>query len=216
MPLDLHVLSLSLAFILSQDQTLHSKIKFWISAIFACIFRSVIYPFEFLLGTHTCCLLLSPFQYFKELICLVRSPRFWGESGCKDKNFIHSNPNLFASFFKLFSRTAVSIRLGLCQACFTSRHQLFPVEKAGANLRVFSWISKSSKEFFEKFMDLPVCMPEKELFWTILNAEYQSVTRLYLHHSFNPLFLIAGAKINQYHRLFQIFLRIFFDYFQTI
>ena len=149
LPLDLHVLSLSLAFILSQDQTLHSKIKFWISYDIRLYLSLSYYPFEFLLRTRTCCLLLSPFQYFKELICLVRSPRFWGESGCKDKNFIHSNPNLFASFFKLFSRTAVSTGLGLCQACFTSRHQLFPTEKAGANLRVFSWISKSSKEFFE-------------------------------------------------------------------
>ena len=61
-----------------------------------------------------------------------------------------------------------------------------------------------------------ICMPEKELFRTILNTEYQSINRPYLHHCFNPLFLIAGAKINQLYHLFQIFLRLFLDYFQTI
>ena len=65
-------------------------------------FAQLLYPFEFLLGTRTCCFILSPFQYFKELICLILSPRFWGESGCKDKHFIPSYPNIFASFFKLF------------------------------------------------------------------------------------------------------------------
>ena len=54
-----------------------------------------------------------------------------------------------------------------------------------------------------------ICMSEKELFWTILNTEYQSTNHLYLHHCFNPLFLIAGAKINQYHPIFQIFYPVF-------
>lgn len=179
-------------------------------------FAQLLYPFEFLLGTRTCCFILSPFQYFKELISLVLPPRFWGESGCKDKHFIPSYPNIFASFFKLFFRTAVSIRLGLCQACFTSWHQLFPGSKAGANLRVFYELPKSSWEFFWKFMVFRICMPEKELFWTILNTEYQYINHPHLHHCFNPLFLIAGAKINQLYHLFQIFLRIFWDYFQTI
>ena len=61
-----------------------------------------------------------------------------------------------------------------------------------------------------------ICLSEKELFWTILNTEYQSITRLYLHHWFNPLFLIAGAKINQYHHLFQIFLHLFLNFSQTV
>ena len=45
MPLDLHVLSLSLAFILSQDQTLHSNKNFK-----NYLFRSVIISVESLLG----------------------------------------------------------------------------------------------------------------------------------------------------------------------
>ena len=61
-----------------------------------------------------------------------------------------------------------------------------------------------------------ICMSEKELFRTILNAEYQSINRLYLHHCFNLLFLIAGAKINQLYHLFQIFLHLFLNFSQTI
>ena len=45
LPLDLHVLSLSLAFILSQDQTLHSNKNFK-----NYLFRSVIISVESLLG----------------------------------------------------------------------------------------------------------------------------------------------------------------------
>ena len=45
LPLDLHVLSLSLAFILSQDQTLHSNKNFK-----NYLFRSVIISVEFILG----------------------------------------------------------------------------------------------------------------------------------------------------------------------
>ena len=52
MPLDLHVLSLSLAFILSQDQTLHSK-KFFI--FFVCSFAQL-YPLNCFQWTRTCCL----------------------------------------------------------------------------------------------------------------------------------------------------------------
>ena len=45
LPLDLHVLGLSLAFILSQDQTLHSNKNFK-----NYLFRSVIISVEFILG----------------------------------------------------------------------------------------------------------------------------------------------------------------------
>ncbi len=56
MPLDLHVLSLSLAFILSQDQTLHSIKKFY-------FFPSLsFYIQEFTPRTRTCCL-FQTFQY---------------------------------------------------------------------------------------------------------------------------------------------------------
>ena len=61
MPLDLHVLSLSLAFILSQDQTLHS-IKFLLKYFLCPVIFPQIFP-----RTRTCCL-FQTFQYLKELL----------------------------------------------------------------------------------------------------------------------------------------------------
>ena len=59
MPLDLHVLSLSLAFILSQDQTLHSNKNFK-----NYLFRSVIISVESLLGLALA-VCFKPFNIFK-------------------------------------------------------------------------------------------------------------------------------------------------------
>ena len=90
LPLDLHVLSLSLAFILSQDQTLHGM-------NFICFFSCPGVP------RRAC----GTFQYLKELFLLRLLPRpiFRGESGCKDKHFLPSLPNFPATFFKVFSKT---------------------------------------------------------------------------------------------------------------
>ena len=209
MPLDLHVLSLSLAFILSQDQTLHSKIKFWVLHILICIFRSVIFPSEFLLGTRTCCFILSPFQYFKELVCLIWCSRFYNESGCKDKSFYSPLPNLFASFFKLFSGTAVSIRLGLCQACFTNLRHLRPIE-SGCKFTDFFLSSKFSVKNFWSFLLTP-CLPATDknfcnpLSLCIRTSHLSTCTIRTIRLS-----LIAAAKINQLLSLFQIFLPLFF------
>ncbi len=106
LPLDLHVLSLSLAFILSQDQTLHCKI----------LFRNFV-----LAGSCVHESRLSSFFDSRSLRCFVHvnilknsslssspSPFSRGESGCKDKTFFPSLPNLFQSFFKLFSRGVVT------------------------------------------------------------------------------------------------------------
>ena len=66
LPLDLHVLSLSLAFILSQDQTLHCKIPLYL------VFKNnIIVPLRSVVSfiiykDRTCCLSLS-LQYLKEL-----------------------------------------------------------------------------------------------------------------------------------------------------
>ena len=120
LPLDLHVLSLQLAFILSQDQTLHCK--------------SIFNDFKFLIRT------ISPFCSVQDdsnlslpiiisidgssftrnltiscqasllyyLYCLcnsiidrlsIRLTDFLSESGCKGKNFIAYLPNIFESFF---------------------------------------------------------------------------------------------------------------------
>ena len=59
LPLDLHVLSLSLAFILSQDQTLHSNKNFK-----NYLFRSVIISVEFILGLALA-VCFKPFNIFK-------------------------------------------------------------------------------------------------------------------------------------------------------
>ena len=179
-------------------------------------FAQLFYPFEFLLGTRTCCFILSPFQYFKELICLVLPPRFWGESGCKDKHFIPSYPNIFASFFKLFFQNCRFYQVRIMSGMFYKLILTLSRVESGCKFTRFLWTSKSLLEFFWKFMLFRICTSEKELFWTILNTEYQYINRLHLHHCFNPLFLIAGAKINQLYHLFQIFLRIFWDYFQSI
>ena len=90
LPLDLHVLSLSLAFILSQDQTLHSK-NF---LIFIFFLSPVIGPLGINSSrTRTCCL-FQTFQYLKELRSLCP------ESGCKDKANYSIPPNNLSSFFQ--------------------------------------------------------------------------------------------------------------------
>ena len=112
-------------------------------------FAQLLYPFKFLLGTRTCCFILSPFQYFKELICLVLPPRFWGESGCKDKHFIPSYPNIFASFFKLFFQNYRFYQVRIMSDMFYKPILIFPESKAGANLRVFYELPNHHESFFE-------------------------------------------------------------------
>ena len=96
LPLDLHVLGLSLAFILSQDQTLR------------CIFFILYYTFEALPDRID--FFLSYFLYytcffnsFNELDKKVpRSvPRFLF-CGCKVNSFSYSAPNFSQCFFELF------------------------------------------------------------------------------------------------------------------
>ena len=99
LPLDLHVLSLSLAFILSQDQTLHGKsyLQKFCSGRVMCFMNLDYRRFRFTLATF------CSFQYLKELFLSCFSlARFKSESGCKDKTFFRYLPNLFQSFFKLF------------------------------------------------------------------------------------------------------------------
>ena len=99
LPLDLHVLSLSLAFILSQDQTLHGKVIYrnFYSGRVMCFMNLDSRRSRFTLATF------CSFQYLKELFLSCFSlTRFKSESGCKDKAFLSFLPNLFRSFFKLF------------------------------------------------------------------------------------------------------------------
>ena len=99
LPLDLHVLSLSLAFILSQDQTLHGKsyLQKFCSGRVMCFMNLDYRRFRFTLATF------CSFQYLKELFLSCFSlARFKSESGCKDKTFFRYLPNLFQSFFQTF------------------------------------------------------------------------------------------------------------------
>ena len=116
MPLDLHVLGLSLAFILSQDQTLRCIFLFFIFFYFkgrpersdARLFSSS--GFEFVL-TLTCFLypLLSgypsrtTFVYCNAFKDLVLLSAFVKRKWCKDNAFLFFLPNFQKSFFSFFS-----------------------------------------------------------------------------------------------------------------
>ena len=106
LPLDLHVLSLSLAFILSQDQTLHGKsyLQKFYSGRVMCFMNLDYRRFRFTLAT----LFIFTSILLKNSSCHFHHPRFFrSESGCKDKAFLSFLPNLFRSFFKLFFVTLV-------------------------------------------------------------------------------------------------------------
>ena len=120
LPLDLHVLSLSLAFILSQDQTLHGM-------NFICFFflsRRPAARLRVIPDAPRLLLVFLTFQYLKELFLLRLLPRpfFRGESGCKDKHFLPSLPNFPATFFKVFSKTP------LCHAGKTGTPSTIPLQ----------------------------------------------------------------------------------------
>ena len=98
MPLDLHVLSLSLAFILSQDQTLHSNKNFKIIS-----FAQSLYPLNLFSDSHLL-FVFKPFNIFKNSFCFsFYPPHLGGESGCKDKYFyifLQIFPHFFSNFFR--------------------------------------------------------------------------------------------------------------------
>ena len=92
LPLDLHVLSLSLAFILSQDQTLRCSNCF-MSLLKIPLFFQVQVFFD---GIHSkylyyCCIC----KFLKELLSIVSF-----ETWCKGKDFYFYLPNFFESFFR--------------------------------------------------------------------------------------------------------------------
>ena len=103
LPLDLHVLSLSLAFILSQDQTLHTKIilqKFSLAG--SCVHESRLAS----IPIHARYVVIFTSILLKNSSCHLHRRRFSkSESECKDKAFLSFPPNLFRSFFKLFFLT---------------------------------------------------------------------------------------------------------------
>ena len=105
LPLDLHVLSLSLAFILSQDQTLRCSNCFYVFAQDSVIFR-----FKYFTdGIHSkylyyCCIC----KFLKELFSIVSF-----ETWCKGKDFYFYLPNFFESFFRfIFSEVSFGTTSG--------------------------------------------------------------------------------------------------------
>ena len=106
LPLDLHVLSLPLAFILSQDQTLHCKKKKLLNL--SSNLKGIVFEISLLAKRRK--KLIQLLKYLKErilfdwavaLIFLFSlSPRLRRESGCKGKVFF-SNHQIF---WKLFSK----------------------------------------------------------------------------------------------------------------
>ena len=103
LPLDLHVLSLSLAFILSQDQTLRC------SNCFMSLLKIPLFPGSsiFTDGIHSkylyyCCIC----KFLKELFSIVSF-----ETWCKGKDFYFYLPNFFEVFFDLFFSEVLPERL---------------------------------------------------------------------------------------------------------
>ena len=103
LPLDLHVLSLSLAFILSQDQTLRC------SNCFMSLLKIPLFSGSsiFTDGIHSkylyyCCICI----FLKELFSIVSF-----ETWCKGKDFYFYLPNFFESFFRFIFWKFLSERL---------------------------------------------------------------------------------------------------------
>ena len=103
LPLDLHVLSLPLAFILSQDQTLHCKCcLIWLSIsnkseinVWFNFFDAVTFTWFFQLISYYC------FQTFKDLYACFASLLF--VAGCKGRHIIFIYQTLFKIIKNYFS-----------------------------------------------------------------------------------------------------------------
>ena len=95
LPLDLHVLSLSLAFILSQDQTLRCYKLFMSYAQDSVTIRFIKY-WRYLFSKYLYYLLIYVI-FSKNLVAIVIF-----DCGCKGKNFYFNLPNFFGSFFIFF------------------------------------------------------------------------------------------------------------------
>ena len=110
LPLDLHVLSLPLAFILSQDQTLHCIISIILSLILLTV-QSLSFKKLTLLEFLICYRFLFRYLLVLVLLSLVndlfRFPQcpFLNGADCKGTNFFVSR-KFFFKFFKNFFSTA--------------------------------------------------------------------------------------------------------------
>ena len=97
MPLDLHVLSLSLAFILSQDQTLHSNKTLKIIS-----FAQSLYPLNLFSDSHLL-FVFKPFNIFKNSFYFsFTRPTYEAKADAKINTFTYSLqifPHFFSNFF---------------------------------------------------------------------------------------------------------------------
>ena len=102
LPLDLHVLGLSLAFILSQDQTLHCMCLF---CYFHCPRQGFLASRKKNMPDARRCLSFLVSSVSKNLALPSSFPpspkdRSRPESGCKDKPIFHPNPNFSPTFLR--------------------------------------------------------------------------------------------------------------------
>ena len=125
LPLDLHVLSLSLAFILSQDQTLRCWIVLLISSLRISYFIVVLDGISFYTSTLLYYLLIC--NLFQRTLFAILSKR-----GCKGNNFYYLTPNIFQSFFSksffIFSQhfiSAISLDCGCKSTAIKHNYQTF-------------------------------------------------------------------------------------------
>ena len=169
MPLDLHVLSLSLAFILSQDQTLRCSNCFFILSrseskyILFLYFRILTVLFSCTTSCFTC-------KSYKDRFLFLCTPRTLSKNntlsffypitepvtGCKDKNKFLFEPNLFESFFwkevffliKPICLKQIKKRTPPQKNLSSIFLQQAPLSKAGAKVRNISFPYKYFMTFF--------------------------------------------------------------------
>lgn len=107
LPLDLHVLSLPLAFILSQDQTLHrcSLIIFELRKIILYFSKDV---FAYVFYHYFVSKIIAANQYVNELLILLFLYTFILKAGANIKPFFHSHKTFLRFFLKLFCKLLAS------------------------------------------------------------------------------------------------------------
>lgn len=108
------------------------------------------YPVESLLGTRTCCYILSPFQYFKELFSLVLFPLcFEAKADAKIITFITPLQIFSHLFSNFFSELPFQSGWRLCQRCFTDTIAI--LIESGCKFTDFFVTSKFFVKNFWKF-----------------------------------------------------------------
>ena len=199
MPLDLHVLGLPLAFILSQDQTLHC-IKCFVKSlaqISKVLFEITLFQEWKTLAAQSLQRTLFVYRYMNISLFLRGSDRFFqpsfaprltavfsAESGAKINTFFETSKSFFQDFF-FDSKTSRTLSLA-------SRSSLTSLR--AAKVTTFSESSKS----FRKILS-------KRLRTSSLRSKSRGCNR--------RLSLKAGAKINTFSRPLQIFSTLFLPLF---